>query len=361
MSAMPEVVNRTSRSKEAVPDIRSQPALDILTQIWRDVLQLPNIDKDADFFDLGGDSALALELFGKIADRWGQQFPPVMIYHVRTVAAQAALLQQPSTPELSPLIMLKSGQRDSSLFIAPGLGGGPAEFFQLVKYVRTTKTVFGLQPRGIEGFDTPCERIEDMAEFYLNSILHYQPRGPYYLAGYSLGGLVALEMARALMSKGQDIALLLMMDSYPDIQFLARTQRLLLSAQRMMQRGLNFVRPKGTRIRLGGLPSQDAISTFAPAFDRVRDAAYKALRQYKPQFYGGAVKFIRAAEVTDFPANPSAIWSGLMGNLEVETAPGDHLGMLTNHHESVALLLNRYLEEATAKAVSRTQPVENKA
>lgn len=356
---MPELPSQELRSNQAMPDTGSQTAIEVLTQIWQNVLQLPNVDADADFFDLGGDSALAVELFAKIAERWGQQFPPVMIYHVPTIAAQVALLQQPSLPELSPLIMLKSGQCDSSLFIAPGLGGGPAEFFQLVKYVRTTKAVFGLQPRGIEGFDTPCDRIEDMAEFYLNAIVRYQPRGPYYFAGYSLGGLVALEMARTLNVKGQQVALLLMMDSYPDIQFLTKSQRLRLSAQRMIQRVLNFARPKGTRIRLGGLPSQDAISTFAPAFDQVRDAAFRALRQYKPEFYRGAVKFIRAAEVTEFPSNPSAIWSGLMSKFEVDTAPGDHLGMLTNHYESLASFLNRYLEEAAANVVSEMQ--RNKA
>ena len=349
---MPELVRQDRKSLAAMPDTGSQPVTKVLIQIWQSLLRLPNVDINANFFDLGGDSALAVELFAKIADACGQQLPPVMIYHVPTIAAQAALLQQQSTPELSPLIMLKSGERDSCLFIAPGLGGGPAEFFQLVKYVRTPKAVFGLQPRGIEGFDSPCERIEDMAEFYLSAILQYQPRGPYYLAGYSLGGLVALEMARTLKAKGQEVALVLMMDSYPDIQFLKKSQRLRLSAQRMMQSGLNFVRPKGTRIRLGGLPSQDAISTFAPAFDRVRDAAFKALRQYKPRFYSGAVKFIRAAEVTEFPPNPSRIWSGLIGKIEVETAPGDHLDMLTNHYEALASYLNRYLDEATTNAAS---------
>ena len=342
---MPELVSQDWKTSQPMPDRGPQPAIELLTQLWQSVLQLPQVEPDANFFDLGGDSALAVELFARIADACGQQLPPVMIYHVPTIAAQATLLEQRSTPELSPLIMLKSGERDSSLFIAPGLGGGPAEFFQLVKYVRTTKTVFGLQPKGIEGFDSPCERIEDMADFYLSAILRYQPRGPYYLAGYSLGGLVALEIARTLKAKGQEVALVLMMDSYPDIQFLTRSQRLRLSAQRMLQRGLNFVRPKGTRIRLGGLPSQEAISTFAPAFDRVRDAAYRALRQYKPQYYSGAVKFIRAAKVTEFPRNPTAIWSCLVGKIEVETAPGDHLAMLTNHYEVLASYLNRYLDE----------------
>jgi thioesterase domain-containing protein len=141
-----------------------------------------------------------------------------------------------------------------------------------------------------------------------------------------------------------------MIDSYPDIDFLGTSQRVRLFAQRTKQRALNFIRPQGTRIRLGGLPSQDAITTFAPAFERVREAAYKALRKYKPSVYPGAVKFVRAAEVTLFPANPKAIWSHFVGGIEVDTVPGDHLGMLTTQYEKLASVLNRHLETATTPA-----------
>ena len=320
--------------------------VEVLTEIWKRLLQIELIGPNDDFFELGGDSALAVQLFAEIADLCGRQLPAVMIYHVPTIASQLALLELRSTPELSPLVMLKSGVPDASLFIASGLGGGPAEFFQLAKYMQTPYGIFGLQPRGIEGFDAPCERIEDMADFYLQAILRLQPQGQYFLAGYSLGGLVALEMARMLTAKGHNVRLLTLIDSYPDINFLPASHRLRLSIQRTGQRALNFIRPQSTRIRLGGLASQDEILTFAPAFERVRGAAYKALRQYKPSFYPGAVKFVRAAEVTQFPANPKVIWSPLVGRFEVETVPGDHLSMLTTQYEALASVLNRYLDRA---------------
>jgi acetoacetyl-CoA synthetase len=266
-----------------------------------------------------------------------------MIYHAPTISSLAAVIEQHSPPELSPLILLKEGTSTPPLFIAPGLGGGPAEFFQLVRYVQAPKPIYGLQPKGIEGFDDPCERIEDMADFYLQALLRFQPRGPYRLAGYSLGGLVALEMASTLVSRGQDVPLLVLIDSYPDISALAPMQYLRLFIQRIKRRISTFGQPPRTDIRLGGLSSPDAIPTFAPAFERVRDAAYRALRKYKPKVYPGAVKFIRAAEVTEFPADPAAVWSHLLGNLQVDTVPGDHLGMLTTHYQELASVLNRYL------------------
>lgn len=236
-------------------------------------------------------------------------------------------------------------QLGASVFIASGLGGGPAEFFQLVKHLHVPNAVYGLQPKGIEGFEDPCDRIEDMADFYLKAVRRFQPQGPYILAGYSLGGLVALEMARVLRLSGRDVALLVMIDSYPDISALPRWQSLKLLTQRVKRRVLNFGQPPRTSIRLGGLSSPDAISTFAPAFERVRDAAYLALRNYRPTLYRGSVKFIRAAEITEFPSDPKAVWSDMIETLKIETVPGDHLGMLTTHYGELAVVLNRWLEE----------------
>lgn len=328
-----------------VSNTTTASTIELLTLTWQRLLQNPAIGPDDNFFDLGGDSALAVQLFSAIADACGQKLPPVMIYHVPTIASQVALLEQRSSTELSPLVLLKSANEGIPVFIAPGLGGGPAEFFQLIRYVDLPHPIYGLQPKGIEGFDAPCERIEEFADFYLRAILRLQPHGPYILAGYSLGGLVALEMARSLVKDGQEIKLLVMLDSYPDIKFLSIRERLLLTAQRANVRVRNFGRPPRPDIRLGGLASRDDISTFAPAFERVRDAAYLALRHYRPTFYPGKVKFIRAAEVSEFPRDPKAIWSHLVGGLEVETVPGDHLGMLTTHYEKLAAVFSRYLDE----------------
>ncbi len=317
-----------------------------LAEIWGRLLQISAIQADDNFFDLGGDSAIAVRLFSEVAEVFGKTLPPVMIYHVPTISSLADVLEQQSVPELSPVIPLREGHSGVPVFIAPGLGGGPAEFFQLVKYIQTPNPIYGLQPKGIEGFDEPCKRIEEMADFYLKSVRTFQPEGPYILLGYSLGGLVVLEMAKALISSGQKIALLLMIDSYPDINSLPPTQFLRLLAQRMKRRVRDFGRPPRTDVRLGGLPGPEAIPTFAPAFERVRDAAYQALRKYRPTAYLGPVKFIRATEVTEFPEDVRATWSELIPDLDITTVPGDHLGMLTTQYEKLASVLNGYLESA---------------
>jgi acetoacetyl-CoA synthetase len=328
--------------------VSTHAMIDTLAPIWRSVLQQSDIDPDANFFDLGGDSALAVQLFSEIARTCGRQLPPVMIYHVPTLAAQAALLASNNDPEISPLVTLKAGDNQSPVFIAPGLGGGPAEFFELVKYIRLPYSIYGLQPKGMEGFDEPSESIEDMAAHYLRGINNLQNRGPYRLIGYSLGGLVAIEMALQLKKAGHQIALLTLIDSYPHINFLPAGRRLGLMAQRAKMRGSNVFQKPLHEPRLGGLNSVDEISTFAPAFAKVREGAYSALQSYEPRFYSGKINFIRAQMITEFPEDPVAVWSDLTSELTVETVPGNHLTMLTTHCETLASVLSRYLKNSAS-------------
>ena len=79
---------------------------------------------------------------------------------------------------------------------------------------------------------------------------------------------------------------------------------------------------------------------------RMRDSGYRALKSYKPSYYSGKIKFARAAISLRFPDNPMSIWGNLAGEFEVETVPGDHTGIITNHFETLAAVLSRFLQEA---------------
>ncbi|MGA9542483.1 MAG: phosphopantetheine-binding protein, partial [Candidatus Sulfotelmatobacter sp.] len=83
--------------------------VEALTPIWQRVLQLESVGVDDNFFDLGGDSSLALQLFNEIAQVCDRELPPVTIYQAPTIAALAALLEQPTTPRFPTLVLLKPG------------------------------------------------------------------------------------------------------------------------------------------------------------------------------------------------------------------------------------------------------------
>lgn len=333
--------------------------VDTLTSIWQRVLQRSSVGVEDNFFDLGGDSSLALQLFNEIAVACGRELPPVTIYVASTIAALASLLEQPADLRFPPLVLLKDGPQQPAVFVTHGLGGSVIDFFQVIKHIRTPHPIQGMQARGIDGTEEPFDRIEDMAQFHLDAIRQVQPRGPYLLAGYSLGGLVAFEMARRLTAAGEKVALLAMLDSYPDIRYLSVGQRARLVARLTTRRAANamkvpasealslILRPARRRSIAPRVSYQLPVDvSLSPAMQRARARAYVALTRYKPQHYAGKIRFVRAEIPTDFPADPAAVWGHLANEFEVETVPGDHLGIMSTHYEKLASALSRYVEEA---------------
>jgi len=336
-----------------VKDRPSSTTIDSLTLIWQRVLQLSSVQADDNFFDLGGDSSSAAQLFNEIAKSFGRELPPVMIYQAPTIAALAEVLEQRAAPRLPPLLQLKAGTKQPPVFLVHGLGGSAIDFYQPVRHIQSQHPIYGMQARGFDGVEEPFARIEDMAQFSLEAIRALQQHGPYVLIGFSLGGLVALEMAQRLSASGEKIALLALLETYPHTRHLPLGQRLRLTA-----------RVAGRQVMAAArMPTREAISNIlrnpasplrtqrdgnesSPTMQRVRDSAYLALTRYRPRYYQGKIMFVRAAIGTVFPDNPNAVWDRLAREFDVETIPGDHLGIMTTHFESLAAVLSRYLREA---------------
>jgi thioesterase domain-containing protein/acyl carrier protein len=309
-----------------------------LIPIWQRVLQVSSVGVEDNFFDLGGDSTLALELFNEISRAYGRELPPVMIYQASTIAALAQLLERPSSPRVPALVKLKPGTSDPPVFITHGLGGTVMDFFQVLKHMGTPRAIHGMQAQGIDGVEEPFDSIEDMARYSLEAVRTIQPHGPYLFIGYSLGGLVTLEMAQRLTAEGEKVALLAMLDSYPHISRLLAMQRIRLRMQ--------WIRYCVSRKRSGSGNLSPNDGRLSPTMQRFRENARVALARYQPRFYAGTIRFVRAANPTDFPSNPAAIWGHLAKEFRVESVPGDHLGIITTHYEELAKVLTRYLEEA---------------
>lgn len=333
-----------------------------LTPIWERVLQHSPIGPDDSFFELGGDSLSAVTLFLEIEKLCGRQLPSVMIYNTPTIAALAAELERPSTSRLPPLVLLREGSAEPPVFIAHGLGGSVIDFYRLLTYIQSDRRIYGMQARGIDGIDEPFGSIEEMALYHLDAIKSVQSHGPYFFVGYSLGGLVSLEIALRLTGAGENVALLAVLDAYPHRSLLSLSQRLRLFSRLTLRRvagaiGLSAKEkqsetPEELRAQMSAgrraakMSQSPAAASMTPAMRRAAEMAKEAIRRYRPRHYAGQMKFVRAAVLTDFPADPIAIWSPLVKRFECETVPGDHLGMIAKHPKELAAVISRYLNEA---------------
>jgi len=252
-----------------------------------------------------------------------------------TVESLTALFR-PGEP-IPPLVLLKAGSKSPPIFMTHGIGDTVLGLFSLSNHVRSEHRIYGLQARGCDGLEGPLDRIEDMADFHLAAVRETQPHGPYILIGYSFGGLIALEMARRLSRDREKIALLAMLDSYPDRRQIALGQQARLVFRLAMTRASWFRRRRGSE----NLSQVD--QSLARAFQRVKDSQYHALRNYRPQFYDGKINFVRAEISSFFPANAAAVWSHLAREFEIENLPCSHLELLTSQAERLAAFLSRLL------------------
>jgi acetoacetyl-CoA synthetase len=348
-----------------VSDLRSPLPIGVLTQMWQRVLQRSPIGPDDNFFDLGGNDMLADALFAEIVKIDGRVLPSATICRAPTIHALSALLAAPTLPFFSPFVPLKAGSEKPPIIIAHGLGGR-ASFSQLAKHIGTSNPVYGIQAKGVDGLEEPLDRIEDMTEFYLDALKQLQPHGPYILIGYSFGGLVALEMAQQLIEHGETIALLMLVDTYPHPRHLAPGRRLKLFAKRVAGHFSSIMQTPVRRSllrfantfqrRLRTAESRDSRS-LAPEISplslvrtttRVKESDLVAMRHYQPRFYRSKITFVKPETNSYLPTDPTAIWKKLAAEFEIETVPGDHLGMIGTHFESLAAVLTRHVEKAVA-------------
>lgn len=337
--------------------------VDTLTVIWERLLQRSPIGPEDSFFDLSGTHELADLLFAEIAEVCGRQLPSAAIMHAPTIAALAALLEEPTLPRFSPLIKIKTGTEKPAIFIVHGLGC-TASFVELANHIETQHPIYGIQAKGLDGSEEPLARVEDMAAFYLDAIDELQPQGTYILMGYSFGGLVALEMVQRLSKTGKTIALLVLLDTYPHIRFLSPIQRLRIGVQKTRfhigeMRKLSFQQAFAYLLRKfqgrfedlnasnqSEYPQGMRSSSLAETSSYCKQKAHLALASYRPRFYNGKINFVTAATKSFFlPQDPASVWASLAKELKVDTVPGEHLQLVTTQCDGLASLLTQYIQK----------------
>ena len=187
-----------------------------LVEIWKNVLSLPKVGIEDHFFELGGQSLLAVKLFARIESELGRKLPLSTLFEAPTIQGLSGILDRaPETDRGWPsLVPIQPQGKKKPLFVVHGAGGNVLLYQAVAKHLAPEYPLYGLQSQGLDGESEPLHTIEEMADRYVREVRSVQPEGPYYLGGYCLGGTVAYEMAQRLLREGEDVAIVAMLDTY---------------------------------------------------------------------------------------------------------------------------------------------------
>ena len=341
-----------------------------LVAIWQEVLSVAPIGIRDSFFDLGGHSLAAVRMFARLEGDLGIVLPLVILFESPTIESLAAFIRDTARPSAGrSLIAIQPAGSRPPLFGMPGVGGGVLGYHALARLLGPDQPFYGLQSRGLDGLAQPLTRIEDIAAAFVQEIRQVQPEGPYYLVGMCMGGVVAYEMAQQLLSAGQEIGLLALLETWPPASatprwharatrpsavagFIAGRLRLYVETLARL-RGRQRLHYLFGRLKLLSdlLRHRDPLRGVRAEFHRhaVSRANLLAFQQYGPRPYPGRILFFRAeARRLTSDGDARLWWRQLAGGLEVHSVPCDDSGQMLKepHVRMLAAQLTRCIERA---------------
>jgi aspartate racemase len=270
------------------------PGEEMLARIWAGVLGVDRVGIDDNFFDLGGHSLLAVKLCARVEKVFGVRLPLTILFEAATIRHLAPLVQSHGhVHQWSSLVPIRAAGSRPPFYCIHGGDGHILKFRPLAELLGPEQPVFGLQSRAIEGREFPLRSVEQIAASYLHDIRVFQPEGPYYLGGYSLGGLIAFEMARQMRMENQQVPLLAFFDTlYPQSE--SDTATILGGTLQKWSRRIR--REAAERIysnclRLGR-PAPRLVRDFC-----IRDTHRRAAVAFQPKTYPGQITYFAAEDV----------------------------------------------------------------
>lgn len=365
-------VDGTALAKLALPDAPERPnppSLDEhITAIWTRVLGHDEFEADDDFFDVGGDSLLATWVVTELSQTLGRTLELSLFLEYSTVddlavAIEAFATAPARTAPASQVVTLRPGPADRSVYLFHPLGGELIGYRELARASQAPVRLLGV---GWSGRPPAFgSSLADIAAVHVEQLRTIQPDGPYLLAGWSFGGVLAYEVARQLAATGGAVDFLGLIDANPaldpitglavaDTEFLTMLDSVAarLADPSMTGAELTELTSGQTWSQLMGAPiPEGASSRYLRTVVETARSCMNAAMHYQPMPYGGPVHLYQAAGSS--AAHQERLAAALQplctGRLTVTAVPGDHWGLTrTECAGGIAARLDEALEQTGA-------------
>lgn len=333
--ALPEPVGPVGDPAAGTHSPREQE----LAELWRDVLGLTELPRrDADFFDLGGNSFLALRLLAEVEARFGKRLPIAAIVRAATVAGLSEEIEATSPSDLAEATAISAGGRRPPWFCIQTDRRGMLALRNFVEPLGADQPIYGLQAADPTGGVWKARSIGDIALRCVDAIRAVQPEGPYFLSGHSLGGLVAYDVACRLESSGERVQLMLLDTVAPSVFRLRQRMRVHLAGladlshlERAREIGRLGLRGLRRLARTHGREKSRSSVALERGFEGIIDMqeARRLRSAYRPERLRGRLLLFVTQRSIDLAGADDLGWAKLVeGGTEAVAVPGDHLSML---------------------------------
>jgi len=319
----------------------------IVARVWEELLGVKPVGAADNFFDLGGHSMLAVRVMAEIERRTGRRLRLASLFQQATVEHLARLLREPETcdPE-SSLVPLQPEGHGRPFFCVHPAGGTVFCYRQLAEQLGRERPFYGLQAVGIDGLREPHDRVEEMGAHYVAAIRTVQPKGPYLMGGWSLGGNLAFETARQLVEQGEEVGLLALFDTAAmrtdrkpeEKDFLPMVMELFPDEDNVPLAELQKMTPREQMAYFVKRAAEAEIVAADPDLDAGRHVfevfktSMQAMIDYQQKPYSGKVTLFCAEHREDWfnsTSDPQLGWGAWAeGGVEVHQVPGGHIHMV---------------------------------
>lgn len=285
-------------------------------------------DIDADFFALGGHSLLAMRLAAQLSRQLARQVTPGQVMVASTVGKLSALLAADLSDEqaqrlgLDTLLPLRESD-GPTLFCFHPASGFAWQFSVLARYLSSRWSITGIQSPRPQGPMASAASLDEVCEHHLQTLLAQQPHGPYYLFGYSLGGTLAQGIAARLRQRGEAVAFLGLLDTWPP------------ETQNWAEKEANGLDPavlaEIAREREAFLAAQQGQASgelFSAIEANYADAVRLLTTAHSAKFDGKATLFV-AEKTRQAGMDPQVVWGPWVGELEVFSQNCAHVDIIS--------------------------------